>query len=211
MTKRPSRNVVASAVGMVVGLWVGLSAPALAGAADGSPPVVLGARASPEMTILTLRGRHLGDALPRVRLGERWLQVLTGSDGSVQARLPAGTSPGRYAVVIVRADGATARAELEVRPAAGGAAAAKVPAPTGKPVLDGASAEPEMAVVTIQGRNLGGDLPVVTLAGKPLRTLTSDGTTVVARLPAKTPPGKYLLAVRRSDGATASLQASLGR
>jgi hypothetical protein len=210
MTK-PSRKVVASAAGLLAGLLVVLSIPAVARASAAEPPVVQGAAANPEMTTLTIRGRHLGDALPRVRLDDRWLQVLTVADGAVQARLPAGTAAGRYWLELVRADGATARVQVTLKARPGGAVVAKVPAPTGTPVLDSASAETDMVVVTLRGRNLGGELPAVSLAGKPLRTLTSDGTTVVARLPARTAPGKYLLAVRRSDGATASIQATLGR
>jgi hypothetical protein len=146
-----------------------------------------------------------------VLLAGRALQTVASDDGSVRAQLPPGTKPGRYTVEVRRVDGTSTTAQVTVRPRSAKAGTGTAAAPTGPPVLESATAESDMAAVTIRVRNLGSDMPSVTVGGKAVSPLTFDGTTLVARLPARSAPGKYTVVVTRSDGAAASLQAVLGR
>lgn len=66
--------------------------------------------------------------------------------------------------------------------------------------IEAAHANDEMSVVFIQGTGFGAGLPSLTLGGKALQILMNDGTTIAARLPAETAPGKYATVVTRADG-----------
>jgi hypothetical protein len=212
MTTRNVPSVLAATGRLAMCLAMAATAPGLAAAApQGAPPVVQGASADPAMANLTVRGRHFGTPSPAVQLAGTPLQVLAGDDSRILARLAPGTAPGRYALRVTRADGASSTTQVTLKASASPAAARTASAPTGAPVLQAASAETDMAVVTIRGKNLGPGMPAVALGGKALRTLTFDGTTLVARLPPKTAPGKYAITVKRGDGASATLQATLGR
>jgi hypothetical protein len=210
MTTRFPGKTIACAARLALGLCLAAVVPASALAAaktPGAPPVILGASANSDLTQLALRGRHFGTGGLSVKLEGKPLTVLASDDATATAALDPGTAPGKYRVEVTRADGATATAKVTLKPRP-----APVPAaPLGAPVIEVASAESDMAVVTIRGRNLGTTMPSVALGGKALRTLTFDGTTVVSRLPPKTAPGKYQVTVKRADGASASLQATLGR
>jgi len=214
MTTRFTGKTIARAVRLALGLCLAALVPAAVLGASKAPeaaPVVLGASANADLTQLTVRGRHFGTGALSVKLDGKALEVLASDDATATAALEPGTAPGKYRVEVTRADGATATAKVTVKPRSVGAAAQAPSAPLGAPVLDVVGAEPDMEVVTIRGRNLGSGMPSVALGGKALRTLTFDGTTVVARLPPKTAPGKYQVTVKRADGASASVQATLGR
>jgi hypothetical protein len=212
MTTRTPPSVIAATARLALGLTMAIAATGSALAAPpGGTPVVQGAATDPAMANVTVRGRHFGTALPAVSLAGTRLQVLAGDDSRVLVRLPPGTAPGRYALQVTRADGASATAQVTLTAAATPTAARTASVPAGTPVLQSASAESDMAVVTIRGKNLGAGMPAVALGGKALRSLTFDGTTLVARLPPKTAPGKYTITVKRTDGASATLQATLGR
>ncbi len=183
--------------------------PALAGAAPKAAPapVIESAGADDEMAAITIRGKNFGPGMPAVSLAGKPLQALTNDGTTLTARLPKGTKAGAYVVTLKFADGRTAtyRATLPRAPVAAS------PKQATGPVVESAGADPELSAITIRGKNLGKGMPTVSLAGQPLQVLTFDGTTLTARLKPGTAPGRYLVAVTRTDGVSTTVDVALGR
>jgi hypothetical protein len=75
--------------------------------------------------------------------------------------------------------------------------------------IDAVRANDEMSVVYVDGTGFGPGAPSVTLDGQPLRLLTNDGATLVARLPEGTTRGAHRIVVTRPDGTSDRFSAVL--
>ena len=75
--------------------------------------------------------------------------------------------------------------------------------------IDAVRANDEMSVLYVDGTGFGPGAPGVTLDGTPLRMLTNDGATLVARLPERTTRGAHLIVVTRPDGTSDRFNAVL--
>ena len=193
-----------------VGFVVGALVPLAARAAASEKLAIESVAANDEMSVVYVQGKGFGAGAPSVVLGGKTLRLLTNDGTTIAARLPDGTAPGKYALVLTRPDGKKARfdAVLPVGPAP---AAPQLPAEGKGPVIQAAGANDDMTVLTISGKRFGEGAPTVVLDGKRLQMLTNDGTTVAARLAPNTRAGSYPLVLTRADGQSATAHVTLGR
>jgi hypothetical protein len=172
--------------------------PLLAAAADAPKLKVESVQANDEMSVVWVQGTGFGPGAVKVTLGGTALRMLTNDGTTVAARLPAGTAPGKYLVVVTRADGRSdqLKAVLPVAPPA---------PPEGKgPTIEAAAVNADRTVLTVTGKRFGAGAVSVLLDGQKLPMLGNDGTTVQARLPAGVVDGGHAVSVLRPDGQAAS-------
>jgi hypothetical protein len=184
--------------------------PLLAAAAAPSKLAIESVAANDEMSVVHVHGTGFGAGAPTVTLGGKALRMLTNDGTTITARLAPGTAPGKYAVVVTRADGKSARFAA-VLPVAPPVPAPKAAAEGKGPVIEGAGANADMTVLTVQGKRFGAGAPTIVLGGRRLQLLTNDGTTIAARLAAKTAAGSYPLVLTRADGQSAVVDVTLGQ
>jgi hypothetical protein len=188
--------------------WVTLAAllPVLAAAADAPKVKIEAVHANDEMSVVFIQGTGFGAGAPSLTLGGKALQMLTNDGTTIAARLPAGTAPGKYPIVVTRADGKSDRfnAVLPVAPA--------VPPPVeGRgPTILSAEVNADRTVLTVSGKRFGAGAVTVLLDGQLLQMLGNDGTTVQAFLPTGVAAGAHAVVLTRADGQSVSGGVTVG-